>query len=166
MTTEVMCGSASGSRVLKRLKRLWDRDRRNLTRDQIVAALGALVLVAFISYSVGLSSGFDTGYDTGYDYGYDAGEEAGYEKGYEEGYSKGEDDGAKQGYSSGYDDGYSDGYSAGGSSGYSDGYSEGFTDGCESVFEGVGYYDYVTAYSPFSFSNKYPGRTYVAKYNC
>jgi len=130
----------------------------SLTREQVAAALGALALVAFISYSVGHSAG----YDIGYDYGYSAGEEAGYEKGYEEGYSKGEDDGAKQGYSSGYDDGYS----AGGASGYSDGYDEGRIDGCESVFEQSGNYSYVTAYNPFNSYNRYPGRTYVSESNC
>jgi hypothetical protein len=73
----------------------------SLTREQVAAALAALVLVAFVSHSVGHSAG----YNIGYDYGYTAGEEAGYAKGYEEGYSKGEDDGAKQGYSGGYEDG-------------------------------------------------------------
>jgi|LakMenEpi03Aug12_release.lakeMendotaPanAssembly.Ray.scaffolds.fasta_scaffold211333_3 hypothetical protein len=126
----------------------------NLTREQTGAALGALVLVAFISYSVGHSAG----YDTGYNYGYDAGEEAGYEKGYEEGYSKGEDDGAKQGYSGGYEDGYSEGSS--------DGYNEGLTAGCEWVFEQSGNYSYVTAYNPFNSYSRYPGSYYVSESSC
>ena len=126
----------------------------SLTREQVTAALGVLVLVAFISHSVGHSAG----YDIGYDYGYSAGEEAGYEKGYGEGYSKGEDDGAKQGYSGGYEDGYSEGSS--------DGYNEGLTDGCEWVFEQSGNYSYVTAYNPFNSYNRYPGWNYVSESNC
>ncbi len=126
----------------------------SLTREQVAAALAALVLVSFVSYSVGNSAG----YDTGFNYGYDAGEEAGFAKGYEEGYSKGEDDGAKQGYSGGYEDGYAEGSS--------DGYNEGFTDGCEWVFEQSGNYSYVIAYNPFNSYNRYPGRYYVSELSC
>jgi flagellar biosynthesis/type III secretory pathway protein FliH len=101
---------------------------------------------------------------------YSSGQSVGYDEGSAEGYS----DGYSEGYSMGEAAGYADGYSAGGASGFSDGYEEGrvdgyregLTDGCESVFESLGYYTYVTAYDPFSFSNRYPGRTYFSKFNC
>jgi hypothetical protein len=125
-----------------------------------------LLVTNLVAYSSGQSEGYDEGSAEGYS--------DGYAEGYDEGYVVGRKEAYSEGYSRGEAAGYADGYSAGGASGYSDGYdegridgySEGLTDGCELVFEGVGYYDYVTAYSPFSFSNKYPGRAYVAKYDC
>ena len=82
------------------------------------------------------------------------------------GYSAGDSAGYERGYVSGESDGYADGKSDGDAAGYKRGYSVGLTEGCEWVFEQSGSYSYVTAYNPFSFYNRYPGRYYVSKSNC
>lgn len=90
----------------------------------------------------------------------------GYLGGDSTGYQRGFTLGREEGYQAGREAGYAEGFTAGESSGYATGYSEGRTDGCEWVFEQAGNFSYVTAYNPFSFYNKYPGRYYISKSNC
>lgn len=111
-----------------------------------------IVLIAAIAASllIGIGAGYTVGDSAGYDRGYSTGESAGYERG----------------YSAGNAAGYAEGKADGDAAGYRRGYNEGIVDGCEWVFEQSGYYSYVTAYNPFSYYNRYPGRYYVSKSNC
>lgn len=111
-----------------------------------------IVLIAAIAASllIGIGAGYTVGDSAGYDRGYSTGESAGYERG----------------YSAGNAAGYTEGKADGDAQGYVRGYNLGLTDGCEAVFNAAGYYSYLTAYSPFSYYNRYPGRNYVSKSSC
>ena len=90
----------------------------------------------------------------------------GYSLGDSRGYSRGYSSGQTDGYASGKSDGYTAGNADGDAAGYRRGYAEGARYGCEWVFDRAGFYSYVTAYDPYSFYNKYPGRYYISKSNC
>lgn len=114
--------------------------------------VGRIVLIAAIAASlfIGIGAGYTAGDAAGYDRGYFTGDAAGYDRG----------------YSAGNAAGYAEGKADGDAQGYVRGYNLGLTDGCEAVFNAAGYYSYLTAYSPFSYYNRYPGSNYVSKSNC
>lgn len=111
---------------------------KNRTRNTAVGAIFAVLIASGIGYSLGDARGYSRGYDSG----------------------------RADGYASGKSDGYAAGNADGDAAGYRRGYADGATYGCEWVFDQAGYYSYVTAYDPFSFYNRYPGRYYISKSNC